>query len=187
MGDNLIDKIKSGGQENLVEIYKTYKTGFIKWAQQHFHCTQEEAEDTYQDLIIAFYENVKSGKLSTLNCSFKTYLFAIGKNILLSKAKKKDKKPLNVEDIPEIADQDALVLEKISLNEKQSILLKSLETLGEPCQSILRLYYYDKLSIKEIVKTLNYKSENVVKVQKVRCMKRLKSVLEESELRNTDK
>lgn len=177
MAHDLIKQIKNDGQEALVKIYQDHRIDFIKWAMQSFQCSQEEAEDTYQDTIIAFYENVTNGRLTTLSCSFKTYLFAIGKNILLGIAKKKGRTVMQGNDIPEIADKDVLILEKISLNERQQEILKALESLGEPCQTILRLYYYDKLSIKKIVQKLQYKSENVVKVQKVRCMKRLREFL----------
>ena len=183
MVNDLIEKIKAGGQEELVEIYKTFRKDFIRWALQHFHCNQEEAEDAYQDTIIAFYENVKNDKLTSLNCSFKTYIFAIGKNILLNLAKKKSKGNIHIEDIPEIKDKNSLILEQISLDENQHILLQALESLGEPCQTILKYYYYERFSIKKIVELLNYKSENVVKVQKVRCIRRLRSVLDKSELK----
>jgi RNA polymerase sigma-70 factor (ECF subfamily) len=49
-----------------------------------------------------------------------------------------------------------------------------LDDMKEPCRSILKLFYIDNLSLKEIAVTLDYKSAECVKVQKHRCLKQLK-------------
>ncbi|HAS45169.1 MAG TPA: hypothetical protein DCS93_32095 [Microscillaceae bacterium] len=183
MQDKIIADIRGGKRDALVKLYKQYRVDFIKWALKSFHCTQQEAEDAYQDTTIAFYENVMKDKVNQLNCSVKTYLFAIGKNILLSSAKKKSKKTADLDNVKEVIDEALLVYEKIALNEQQTNILSAIESLGEPCQTILKLYYYDRLSIKKIVERLDYKSENVVKVQKNRCMKRLRTNLEKKGLK----
>ena len=41
-------------------------------------------------------------------------------------------------------------------------------------RSLLKLFYIDNISLKEIAVTLNYKSAESVKVQKHRCLKQLK-------------
>lgn len=183
MRDKIIEEIRGGKREALVKLYKQYRVDFIKWALKNFHCNQQEAEDAYQDTTIAFYENVMKDRLNQLNCSVKTYLFAIGKNILLSSAKKKSNKTADLDNVKEVIDEALLVHEKIALNEQQANILSAIESLGEPCQTILKLYYYDRLSIKKIVEQLDYKSENVVKVQKNRCMKRLRTNLEKKGLK----
>lgn len=183
MHKEIIDDIRSGKRDALVKLYKQYRVDFIKWATRSFYCNQQEAEDAYQDTTIAFYENIMKNKVQELSCSPKTYLFAIGKNILLSSAKKKSNQSADIENIKEIADDELIAFEKISLNEQQNNILSAIKALGEPCQTILKLYYYDRLSIKKIVNKLGYKSENVVKVQKNRCMKRLKSGVEQTGLK----
>lgn len=183
MQEKIIKDIRSGKREALVELYKKYRIDFIKWAMRSFYCEQQEAEDAYQDTTIAFYENVMKDRVNQLNCSVKTYLFAIGKNILLSSAKKKKNKTTDIDNVKEVVDEELIAYEKIALTEQQNNILAAIQALGEPCQTILKLYYYDRLSIKKIVKKLDYKSENVVKVQKNRCMKRLRSNLEEKGLK----
>lgn len=183
MHKEIIDDIRSGKKEALVKLYKQYRVDFIKWATRSFYCSAQEAEDAYQDTTIAFYENIVKNKVQELNCSPKTYLFAIGKNILLSSVKKKNNQTTDLENVKEVMDDELIAFEKIELNEQQNHLLSAIKALGEPCQTILKLYYYDRLSIKKIVHKLGYKSENVVKVQKNRCMKRLKSGVEQTGLK----
>ena len=48
--------------------------------------------------------------------------------------------------------------------------------LTEPCKTLLRLYWYDKKSDKEIVESTDYNSTDTVKNQRSRCMKTLKKV-----------
>ncbi|EAY24443.1 RNA polymerase sigma factor [Microscilla marina] len=183
MHKEIIENIRSGKREALVNLYKQYRVDFIKWAIKNFYCSPQEAEDAYQDTTIAFYENIMKNKVQELSCSPKTYLFAIGKNILLSLAKKKSNQTADIEHIKDVEDDELIAFEKIALSEQQSNILAAIKALGEPCQTILKLYYYDRLSIRKIVEKLGYKSENVVKVQKNRCMKRLKSGIEETGLK----
>ena len=67
--------------------------------------------------------------------------------------------------------------EDLSLNYYQQQLSELLKKLSESCKALLRLYYYRNLSIKEIVEHTNYKDANTVKSHKSRCMKRLKSMV----------
>ena len=64
MQDKIIADIRGGKRDALVKLYKQYRVDFIKWALKSFHCTQQEAEDAYQDTTIAFYENVMKGKVN---------------------------------------------------------------------------------------------------------------------------
>ena len=59
-----------------------------------------------------------------------------------------------------------------------------LEKLGDPCKSMLELYYYNKMSMEEITITLNYKNANTAKNLKYKCMNRLKRLFEEEKLKN---
>jgi RNA polymerase sigma-70 factor (ECF subfamily) len=56
-------------------------------------------------------------------------------------------------------------------------LKKYFDALGEKCQKILTLFYYQQYNIKEIMAEGNYNSENVVKSQKSRCLKTLKEAI----------
>jgi DNA-directed RNA polymerase specialized sigma24 family protein len=82
--NDIINSIKSGKKEALPDIYKTYRNDFIEWAVANYNVTIEEAKDVFQDIIIAFYNNILEGKLIELNCELRTFLFQIGKFKLLN-------------------------------------------------------------------------------------------------------
>ena len=45
--------------------------------------------------------------------------------------------------------------------------------LGETCQKVLRLYYFDKMSMVEIAKQLNFSNGDTAKTKKYKCKKEL--------------
>jgi DNA-directed RNA polymerase specialized sigma24 family protein len=62
--------------------------------------------------------------------------------------------------------------------ERERIIQVVLKTLGEECRKILVLFYYQGLSIKEILKQVNFASENSLKNKKVKCMKALRELVQ---------
>ena len=72
----LLSRIQEEGMSALEEVYREYREDFLHFALR-FGLSESECLDAYQDVMIAFYENVKEGKLTTLTSSLKTYLFSI--------------------------------------------------------------------------------------------------------------
>ncbi len=170
-------KIKSGDDNHLAEIYKSHRAEFITWLTKSYQCTTEEAKDAYQFAILAFYENVVSNRLVELKSSLKTYLFAIGKNKILE-LRKSDKR------FQELGDRSEEVLDQVDTSEliereaTLELVEQSLEQLGEPCKSLLELYYYDKMTMEDIAETLNYKNAATAKNLKYKCLNRLRKIYE---------
>jgi DNA-directed RNA polymerase specialized sigma subunit len=48
-----------------------------------------------------------------------------------------------------------------------------LNDLGESCKKILELFYYESLSMKEIVSHMHYENEQVVRNKKYKCLQQL--------------
>jgi DNA-directed RNA polymerase specialized sigma subunit len=64
--------------------------------------------------------------------------------------------------------------------EAQSMIVELLERMGETCKQILTLFYYDDLSMKEILKQVNYENEQVLRNKKYKCLKELTSTIQQS-------
>jgi RNA polymerase sigma factor (sigma-70 family) len=175
-----IAEIKEGNEHTLTKIYKAYRDEFIRWSNRHYQCPEELAKDVYQVSIVIFYENIVSGKLTELKSSVKTYLFAIGKNKILEQ---------NVELRKREKMQDYFVQEPLeehtSAEEREEImkaLEKALGELGEPCKTLLELYYYKNFTIEQIASALGYKGNDSAKTQKYKCLTRLKKIFAEQRL-----
>ena len=171
----VIEQIKEGDKSQLESIYKAYKIEFVAWITRNYSCSEEEAKDVYQFAILTFYDNISNGKLIELRSSVKTYLFAIGKNKILEQKKSAaryiDKDENEIVDVPEMDNWDSDLRES-SLN----LVEHCLEKLGEPCKSMLQLYYYHGMSMDEIAEKMNYKNRSTTKNLKYKCINRLRKI-----------
>lgn len=171
----LIELLKQADEKTLKIMYLENRNTFINFAKK-FNISDDDVLDIYQDAFLVLRENAIDGKLDYLQCSIKTYLFSIGKYMLLAKARNNrkliDNFPIEKEayNYKEIAD-DFL---SETLNYQQKKLEKAFLSLGKKCREILTLFYYRGFTIDEISKTLNHTSTDVTKSQKSRCLKSLK-------------
>ena len=173
----IIQRIKSGDEASLVEIYKQHRPAFLQWAQHSYRVDEEKAADAFQDAVVCLYRNIMQGKLQTLTSSLKTYLFAIGKNVI----RKKTQQPvaLETEELWMVENLHAEPIDQFATNDRQQLVARLMETIGEPCKSILELFYFRGFSMEAIAERLKYKNENVVKTQKLRCLTNLKNMVRE--------
>ena len=171
----LIAKIKDGDEAGLVEVYQQYRPSFIQWAQGSYKVDEATAADVFRDAVVCLYRNIVKGKLESLTSALKTYLFAIGKNILRKKLQ--TQVALDSDDLWIVENLQAEPIDHFAENDRQRFVARLMDTLGEPCKSILRYYYFKGFSMESIARAMDYKNENVVKTQKLRCLTTLKSLV----------
>lgn len=174
----IIQKIRSGGQTELGMIYEEYRSEFLQWITKEYACSMDDGKDMYQLAILIFYDNIKRGKLEYLVSSVKTYLFGIGKNLAKDNMRKEKKFiPINQEKwIKEylIDEPDQPVDEKIFTLAK-----RALQKLGQPCQRLIELFYYENKNMQEITEAMQYKNPETAKNQKCKCMARLRKLVDQ--------
>ncbi|MEK6780526.1 MAG: sigma-70 family RNA polymerase sigma factor [Bacteroidota bacterium] len=172
----IIEEIKNGNKKELADIYKAYRNEFVNWATNHYTCSYEEARDIYQSSIIIFYDNIIKDKLQHLNGSVKTYLFAIGKNKILElrRADKKFTPDLAIDDLDVVDIKDG---EPERKELQLQIIQNCLEKLGDPCRTMLELYYFHEMGLPELAEKLHYKNSDTAKNLKSRCLQRLRELV----------
>ncbi|PNQ72786.1 sigma-70 family RNA polymerase sigma factor [Hanstruepera neustonica] len=178
--EELFTKIKQGDSKVLEAIYLDNRLAFLNFGLK-YNLNKEALLDIYQDAIIAFVENVTNGKIISLSSSVKTYLFSIGKYMIFKKLKKESKlEALDLDDkrlelsiklIDSIYDESNV--------ENNKLIKQCLNKLGQQCQTVLKLFYYNGFTLEEIQEHLNYGNYNTVKSQKSRCLKNLKELINE--------
>jgi len=169
---NSLDKI---GLKALDNVYLSYKDEFLLFSKK-YDISTEDAHDVYQDTVMAFYENVQTGRLSKLTSSLKTYLFSIGKYSIYNKLKKSNKTIALERSHLENLDLE-LIDQNFALNDNLTKMQKAMEELGDRCKKILVLFYYHSYSIEALMHELEYKNENVVRSHKSRCLRSLKELI----------
>ena len=169
----MIEKLKEGNREALAEVYDAYRRSFIDFMQR-YALSEAEVEDIYQDSILALHENAMKGKLDGLQSSLKTYLFAIGKYMAYKRLKLNQKSNGLMLVLPE----DVAWEEPSDHYSKEQLrqLADYIGQLGEQCQAIIKLCYYEARSTEDMVQMLGYNNKDTLKSQKTRCLKHLKKL-----------
>jgi RNA polymerase sigma-70 factor (ECF subfamily) len=176
---DFITRLKGNPNKTLIGLYRDYRKEFLSWSWKAYKVEEEVAADCFQDAIIVLYKNIVDKKLTVLSSSVKTYLFSIGKNLLLNKLKSKYRETSLTELTPETEKMELMDLFEGTSREKRiaDLVLK----IKDPCKSILRYFYYHKFSMQEIAEKMNYKNAHTVKSQKVRCIKELQELFRREE------
>jgi RNA polymerase sigma factor (sigma-70 family) len=169
----LIALIKNGDQTAIRQLYEDNKNGFLLFVKR-YNVANEDIIDIYQDAIVAFIENAKKGKIDNLQSSATTYLFGIGKFMVFQKIKKAGK-TLPSEDLENVVQAYDDYNEDENI-EQVSQLQIAFKKLGDQCQKVLQLFYYEEKKLDEIQDILGYTNKDVLKSQKSRCLKQLKEI-----------
>ena len=181
--DLIIDEIKSGNHKELALVYRTYRSEFIAWITSQYSCSKDEAREAYQISILVLYENIVNNKLQTLHSSLKTYLFSIGKNKFLELKKKENRYSHSSLEL----DYGLAEIETIEEEDREKnlqLVESSLDKLGDPCRSLLKLYYFKGKSMDEIAEEMNYKNGATAKNLKYKCLARLRDIFKDEKKNN---
>ena len=131
-------------------IYDLYMDDFLKSAGYKFNSVpQEDLIDAWQDTIISFFEQIRSGRLTNLSCSMKTFLYLLGFRYIL-KYKKKYIKEVSTDtfehsEIPEEVFQTFDYVEPAQ--EERQMMLDAVGQLPSQSRKILMLRYIEGKSI----------------------------------------
>lgn len=178
-----IETIKAGDSKALELLYRAYRREFISWMYNKTGCDRETALDVFQESVLALYKNAKAGYIDDIGSSIKTYLFAIGKKRYWAQSKENKLQVVSLEE------EDESILEKLMVvpqifkpaTDRQKMISTLLSRLRPMCQDILVLFYYKNMSMKLLAEQQNYRSVNVAKVMKNRCMESLRKLVLGSE------
>lgn len=174
----ILIRLKHHPNEVMVELYRDYRKEFLSWALKNFGAEEADALDCFQDAMIAFYRNVVNGKIKELTSSVKTYIFSIGKNMLLRKFKSQNREVyLTNENGIEPSINDFSTMELYRGNTIENRIADIVKTLRDPCKSILRYFYFRGFTMEEIAEEMQYKNAQTVKAQKVRCIKEVQNLV----------
>jgi RNA polymerase sigma-70 factor (ECF subfamily) len=171
-----IQKVIQGDVNAFAYLVDTYKNLVFTLALKMTK-NREEAEEVCQDTFIKAYQNLSKFQGES---KFSTWLYTIAYNASLD-AIKKNKKHNNTLEINEInyhkiASFDA-ALQQLEQKERAKIMDNCLLKLPQDERSIIWMFYYEELSLKEICE-ITFLSEANVKVKLHRARKRLLTIVE---------
>ena len=155
-------------------LYKSH-FGMIQHFVTNNNGSFDDARDIFQEAMITLYEKVQLDNFA-LTCQIKTYLFSICKNLWLKRLQQMGKysAPLSAQEETISVEEDLDRFEK--KDAAFAIMDRSLNSLGEPCKSLLEEYYLNKKGMQELASQFGYTNADNAKNQKYKCLMRLKKL-----------
>jgi RNA polymerase sigma-70 factor (ECF subfamily) len=176
--DYYIKKIIDGDTNSFGIIVERYQNMVFSLALKMLK-HREESEEVSQDTFIKVYKS-----LSKFNgeSKFSTWIYRIAYNTCLDRIKKNSKYNNDVE-INDITSNQIFQTESkfdsLETKERSIIVKECMDKLPEDERIIMHLFYFEELSLKEIVEIVSM-TEGNVKVKLFRARKKLFSIFKES-------
>jgi RNA polymerase sigma factor (sigma-70 family) len=140
--------------------------------------SKEHAKDIYQEAFISMWNNIRNESFTPQNDSaLQGYLYQIAKNkwmdVLRSK-RFKTTQSLTEERSLYLKQEDAIE-EDDGYDKKLNTAMNAFKDLGQPCKALLKTFYFEKKSLRDIAAALNIE-ESSVRNKKYRCMEKLRNI-----------
>jgi RNA polymerase sigma factor (sigma-70 family) len=159
-------------------IYRQYSEATGSLIRQ-YGASEQDADDIFQETVVAFIDVVKKGKFR-MEASVRTFLASIARNYWFNELKKRDRsdhrnKIFELSRGKDEADTSELIVEM----EKKRQLRELVDRLGESCRKVLLMFYYENMSMKEMLEHLPYENEQVIRNKKYKCLQQLMGLIKE--------
>ena len=176
--EDLISGIKQKDRVILEYIYHQYFPMIIEFVGKNSG-TREDAKDIFHDGLTAIYEKSIREDIF-LKSSFKTYLYAICKNLWLMVLRRK-KTALKIQTKENLMTTTSENIEEDIISQQRYKLFRHyFKILGEDCQKVLNMFFQG-ISLREIGEKMDF-SEAYAKKKKFTCQKQLISSIEKDAL-----
>ena len=143
----------------------------------HYGGNEQDADDIFQETVVAFIDIVKKGKYR-MEASLRTLLASIARNLWFNELKKRGRSDHRDRQFELARDKDEVdVSHHMAELEQKRELRLMVDQLGEACRKVLLLFYYENMSMKEIVSHLPYENEQVVRNKKYKCLQQLTGLI----------
>ncbi|MFT3825333.1 MAG: RNA polymerase sigma factor [Chitinophagaceae bacterium] len=165
---------KRKGEE---ELFSTYQY-FIQQGMRKHSLSEQESFDAYSDAVLAAIEKITSGSFEGLS-SLKTWLYQIFHNKCVDLFRKKTTnknsvhQTISISGLFHLTDNAQSIIQKLVDQTDFAILRQKLDNLGDACRQLL-LLSADGNSDRQIATMMEYKTAEVVKTSRLRCLDRLR-------------
>lgn len=177
---SIIHENKMARRQMENQLFNQYSY-LIKEGMNKYSLEQEDAFTAYSDTILQSLENI-AGSIFEKRSSLKTYLYKIFNNKCVDLIRKKTTNKRSIyqtapisEMMNMISDKAKNVIQQLIEKNDFDLLKRRLNELGENCRKLL-LLFADGYNDKQIAEFLEYKTADVVKTSRQRCMEKLRDL-----------
>lgn len=193
----LLLKISANNQSAIADYYDSVYPRFVSYFRKNYNKSDEYSMDLFHDSFMAMYDNILNHKLTPDNLTTSLYQYMLGIAIHTMQAKDRKEHAFDQisfyhsssadteEEVLDPAVQRTLVNEadaEASEQEREDLreyVDKAVAELKPPCNELLYNFYWLRMSGEEIAAAMNYSNPDSVKTQKNKCMKKIKSFVQE--------
>lgn len=175
--DEIVALIKINDGHTLRLLYKTNFNKVKSYVLKN-NGDASAAKDVYQEAFVAMWRNIKNDRFSSEGpSSVEGYLFQIAKNKWLDHLRSvRYKRTTFIQ--RELEAEPSELEEMEEKNKKVEILMDSIGQLGTRCQTLLKLFYFERRSFREIA-AITGLDEASARNAKYRCQEQLKQITQE--------
>ena len=137
--------------------------------------TTDDAKDIFQEAMIVLYEKARSGTFE-LSCQIKTYVYSVSRRLWLKKLQQSSRYGGDLGNAETIVPVEDDIEEHARRDAEFEMMEKAIQSLGEPCKSLLEAFYLQKKNMQEIATGFGYTNAENAKTQKYKCLMRLKKI-----------
>lgn len=171
-----IAAIRQGDTGPLKKIYNAHYAVNVAKMQIKMNSSKEDAEDLMMDTILVLRENIMNGSFKNENVG--AYLLTLGINKWRNKIKR-DRRLQKYD--PSLMEKELLTKNETNngSNPKIRSIFKAMDMMKGNCKTLLTRNLVDGIPLQTLVSELEYKSYDVIKTTKSRCVKKLRSLVNE--------
>lgn len=135
-----------------------------------------DAKDVFQDALVIYYEKSMQPLFIT-RISAEAYILGIAKHLWMRKFRQQAHKV----SLSEMENSISIPEDYFpAVNDKK--LLSFLESSGKKCMDLLRVFYFDKLSMTKVASALGYATHRSATVQKYKCLEKVRDTIKDKSL-----
>lgn len=171
----ILDLIRNGDEEGLVMLYAANER-MVRAFVTNNSGTPDDAEDLLQEAVIILWERMRAGTFEP-NAKLSTFIYATVRNLWRARLRgMKREMPSDLAGRDDASDEPSPA-DALAGSDMAAAVAAALDRLGEPCRTLLLLYYWEERSMEEIAAQLKFANADTAKSKKYQCKKALERIL----------
>ncbi len=171
----LLDRIRRGDEDALVTLYRQSLRSVTSLVTRNSG-TERDAGEVLQEALVVLWERVRQNRYRH-TARLETFLYATARNLWLRRLSRARRESPREIDPDETISEDPSPLDRLIEEEESAMIGDALGRLGEPCRTLLILFYWEEASMEEIAGRLGFANPETAKSKKYQCKKALQEML----------
>ena len=158
-----------------------YEKGFVAFAKfaARRRTSYEDTKDIFHDAMVVYFEKLSDPGFH-INTTADRYVVGIAKHLWIRRFTRDQRQVALDEHLAQAIPEDFFP------RESEISLLNFLERTVQRCLDLLQKFYFEKLSLRDIARSLGYRTEHSAAVQKFKCIGKLRDAVKAKSMKYED-